>query len=58
MALFPAILALGNSRVHIGSLNGSNVPTNIEASVDEHFGFAAALNISYVYPDDEHVRFG
>jgi len=58
MAPFPAILALGNSMVHIGSLNGSNIPADIEASVDEHFGFAAALNILYVYPDDRHVRFG
>lgn len=58
MAIFSAILALENSRVHIGSLNGHNVPADIEASVDKCFGFAAALNIPYVHPDDGHVQFG
>ena len=58
MAPFPAILALGDTWVHIGSLNGYNVPANIEASIDEHFSFAATLNISYVYPDNRHVQFG
>ena len=58
MALFPAILALEDTWVHISSLNGRNIPANIEASINEHFSFAAALNIPYVYPDDRHVRFG
>jgi len=55
MAPFPAILALGNSRVHIGSLNSRNIPADIETSVDECFGFATTLNVLYVYPDDGHV---
>jgi len=58
MAPFPAILALGDTWVHIGSLNGYNVPANIEASIDERFSFAATLNIPYVYPDNRHVQFG
>ena len=58
VAPFPAILTLEDTWVHIGSSNGRNVPANIEASIDKHFGFDTTLNILYVYPDDEHVQFG
>ena len=57
MTPFLAILALGNFWIHVGSLNCHNVFANIETSVDKYLGFAAALNILYVYPDDKYVWF-
>jgi len=49
---FPAILALRDTWIHIGSLNGCNISADIEAPVDKHFGLTATLDIPYVYPDD------
>ena len=49
---FPAILALRDIWIHVGSLNGHNISANIEASVDKYFGLTATLDIPYVYPDD------
>jgi len=53
----PTILALGDSRIHVCSSNGSDVVTYVEAPVDEHFGIAATLYISYINLDDYHVGF-
>ena len=52
MTPFPAILALRDAWIHVGSLNGHDISADIEAPVDQHFGLTAALDISYVYPDD------
>jgi len=49
---FPAILALRNTWIYVGSSNGRDISANIEAPVDKHFGLTAALDIPYVYPDD------
>jgi len=38
-------------------MNGHDVPTNIEAPVDKHFGIAATLYVPYIYPDNSHARF-
>ena len=57
MTLFPAILALRYSRVHIGTSNHSNVASYIEASVDEFFGITTTLDIPYIKLDDGYVRF-
>jgi len=48
----PAILALRNTRIHIGTLNGSDVLSNIEASVDETFSLTSTLDIPDVKPYD------
>ena len=53
--LFPAILALRDAWIHVGSLNGCNISANIEASVDKHFGLTANLDIPYVYSDNRHI---
>ena len=52
VTLFLAILALKNTWIHIGSSNSHDISANIEAPVDEHFGFTATLDIPYVYPYD------
>jgi len=55
---FPAILALGNSWVHVHSPDGSNVFSYVEAPVDEHLGVGLALDVPYINPYNGHVRFG
>jgi len=34
MTSFPTIFTLWNARIHVGTSNGSNILSNIEASVD------------------------
>ena len=58
MTPLPAVLALGNSQVHVCASNSRNVVTYIEASIDEHFSVFTTLDIPYVNPDYGHVRFG
>ena len=58
MTPLPAVLALGNSRIHVCASNSRNVVTYIEASIDEHFSIFTTLDIPYVDPDYGHVRFG
>jgi len=58
MSPFPAVLALGNSWVHVCSLDGSNVLSYVKAPVDEHLGIGPALDIPYIDPYNGHVRFG
>ena len=54
----PAILALRDIWIHISSLNGGNVLSNIEASVDETFSLASTLDIPNVNPYKQHIEFG
>ena len=58
MSPLPAVLALGNSWIHVHASNCRNVVTYIEASIDEHFSIFATLDIPDVDPDYGHVRFG
>ena len=54
-----AILALRDTRIHIGTLNGSNILSNIiEASIGETFSLTSVLDVLNVKPYDWHVRFG
>jgi len=57
MAPLPAVLALWDTWVHVCAMNGCDILSSIEASIDEHFGIAATLSIPYIYPDNSHVRF-
>ena len=52
----PAILALGNSRIHIRTSNSGNVIAHIEAPVNEKFSIFSTLNIPDVDPNNGHVR--
>jgi len=55
---FPAVLALRDPRVHVHSLDGNNVLSYVEASINEHFGIAPTLNVPYVNSHNGHVGFG
>jgi len=57
VALLPAIFALGNTWIHVGTMNGSNESSYVESLVVEGFGFRAALSVPDVNPYDGHVRF-
>ena len=58
MSLFPAVLALRDSRVHVCSLDSSDILSYVEALINEHFGVAPTLNVPYVDPHNGHVGFG
>jgi len=57
MALPPIVLVLGDSRIHIGSLNGSDIIANIKVPINKHFSIASTLYIPYINPDNHHIRF-
>ena len=52
----PAILALGNSWIHIRTSNCGDVVAHIEAPVNEKFSIFSTLNIPDVDPNDGHIR--
>ena len=56
MSPLPAILALRDARVHVGSLNGCNKPPYIKTPVNKTFSLTSALNISNVNPNNRHIR--
>jgi len=58
MSPFPAVLALGDSWVHVRSPDGSDVLSYVKAPVDEHLGVGPALDVPYINPYNGHVRFG
>jgi len=57
VTLLPTILTLRNSRVHISTMNTSDVPTNIETSVDKSLGLCTTLGIPNVDSNDWHIQF-
>ena len=57
MSPLPAILALGNARVHISTLYSSNMTSYIKASIDQGLGKSTTLEISYIDPDYGYIRF-
>ena len=58
MLLFPVILTLRYTRIHIGTSNHSDVAFYIEASVDKPFYIVATLDVPDVNLYDSHVGFG
>jgi len=56
VAPFPAILALENSRIHVGASHHGDVVPYIKASVDKKLGIMATLYVPNVNPNDGHVR--
>ena len=52
----PAILALGNSWIHVRTSNCGDVIAHIEAPVNEKFSIFSTLNIPDVDPNDGHIR--
>jgi len=45
MSPFPAVFALRNTRVHVGSPNGRDVVANIKAPIDKRFYVIATLDV-------------
>jgi len=58
MSPLPAILALRDARVHVGSSNSHNKPPYIETPVNKTFSLASALNIPDINPNNQHIRLG
>ena len=58
VALFPTVLTLWNSGVHICTIDSSDVTTNIELSVDDCLSFGSILWIPDIDPNNSHIRFG
>ena len=54
---FPAVFALRNAGVHVGSPNGCNEAANIKAPIDKHFCVRATLDVPDIQPNNCHVRF-
>ena len=56
MYLSPAILALRDARVYVGSSNSCNKPPYIEIPVNKTFSLTSTLNIPDVNPNNQHIR--
>jgi len=57
MFLFLTIFTLGNTQIYISISNSGDVATNVEAPIDETFGFGSRLNVPDVDLNNEHIRF-
>ena len=55
VALLLAILALGNTWVHICISNCSNKSSNVKSSVNKGFGLGTTLSIPNINPDYYHI---
>ena len=53
----PAILILGDTRVHIYISYGGDVTFHIEAMVDQSLGWSTTLWIPYIDPHYSHIWF-
>ena len=51
------VLALGDSKIYIGSLNGSNIIANIKVPVNKHFSITSTTYIPYIDSDNCYIRF-
>jgi len=55
VTLFPTVLVLWHTRVYVGTVDCSNIASNIEVSVDDLLGIRPILSISDVKPDNSHI---
>ena len=58
MAPLPTVLVLRDTWVRVGTLNSSDVASNIKASVDDVLSYRTTLGIPDVYPNHCLVGFG
>jgi len=58
MSLFPIILALRDTQVHIGFLNCYNVASNIEVFINEVFCSDTILKVSDINLNYNYIQFG
>jgi len=57
MTPFPVVFALGNTWVHVGTINSGNKTSDIEPPIDEALCFYTTLYILYVDPNNDHIGF-
>jgi len=50
--LFPTIFTLWNAGVHVSSSYSGNIPSYIEKSINQTLGFAPALDVPNVNPNN------
>jgi len=55
MTLLPTILALRDTRIHIGTPHCHNDTFYIEMPINNFLSIVTVLGIPYVNPDDSHV---
>ena len=55
MTLFPAVFALGGTRIHVCIINGHNIASNIEAPVNHILSLLYTLGILNIYPNDSYI---
>ena len=55
MSLLPTVLALWDTQVHIGTFDGSDEMSDVEATIDDILRQRTALGIPDVYPDHCHI---
>ena len=48
---------MGDSRIHIGSSNSSDLIANIKVLVNKYYSIASTLYILYIDLDNHHIRF-
>jgi len=53
----PVVLVLGDFRIHVCTLYGGNIASNIEAAVDEGLSRHTTLGILYIKSYNCHIRF-
>ena len=53
----PTVLTLWDTRVHVGTFDGSNELSNVEATIDNVLCWRTTLGIPGVHPDHHHVWF-
>ena len=56
MVPLPAVFVLGNAWIHVCTSNGADESSNIEPSIDERFGFGAALSIPNINSYYGHIQ--
>ena len=58
MSPSPKILALGDTWIHISSLNSCDKSFYIKAPINKTFSLTTALNISNFNPNNQHIELG
>jgi len=57
MTPLSTILALRDTRIHVGTSHHCNDTSYIEMPVNDFLSIVTILGIPYVNPDDSHVQF-
>ena len=55
MSPFPTIFTLWNTRVYVNSSYDGDISSYIETSINQTLGFAPALDVLNINPNDQHI---